>query len=101
MPGIDPPWHYLKHYFRLNFDHLPSNRLVAKLTSVPRTAVSTVCSTSPSEMLAQMEQSVPPIVEIRISFSFIPIPPFLQDDITLITFGFRPIQLFWRWLILF
>lgn len=33
--------------------------LVKKLTMVPSAAVNTVCATSPSEKLTQMEQSVP------------------------------------------
>lgn len=67
----------LRHpYLRPFGFHRPSNLLVAKLTSVPSAAVSTVCRTSPSEILAQMEQIVPPIAEMRISFSFIGPAPF-------------------------
>jgi hypothetical protein len=39
-------------------------RLVRKLTRVPSAAVNTVCSKSPSEKLAQMEQIVLPREEM-------------------------------------
>ena len=66
--------------------HFASSLLVAKLTSVPRAAVNAVCRTSPSEILAQMEQMVPPIAEMRMSFTFITHTPFQG---VLSTFPFR------------
>ncbi len=44
--------------------HLPIMRFVRKLTRVPSAAVHTVCSKSPSEILAQMEQIVLPREEM-------------------------------------
>ncbi len=63
---------------RPHYINLRISWLVTKLTSVPSAAVNTVCSTSPSEKLAQMEHNVPPRAEIRISFHCI--------DVTTTTF---------------
>lgn len=73
-----PDWETFSPYFCYFFwfQYRPSNLLVAKLTSVPSAAVSIVCNTSPSDILAQMEQIVPPRAEMRISFIFIHVAPF-------------------------
>ncbi len=68
------PRNVIPYLFRLL--NLASSLLVAKLTKVPKAAVRAVCNTSPSEILAQMEQMVPPMAETRISFTFIHRAPF-------------------------
>lgn len=77
------------------------SRLVTKLTIVPSAAVSTVCNTSPSDILAQIEQMVPAKAEMRISLSFISIPPFLHIAIARICIFIWLIYSFRRWLIFF
>ena len=59
----------LVHFFRL--PNFANSRLVAKLTMVPKAAVRPVCNTSPSDILAQIEQMVPPIAETRMSLTLI------------------------------
>lgn len=44
--------------------HLPIMRPVRKLTRIPGATVHTVCSKSPSELLAQLEQIVLPTEEM-------------------------------------
>ncbi len=60
---------FLAHFFRL--PNFANSLLVAKLTKVPKAAVRAVCNTSPSDILAQIEQMVPPIAETRMSLTLI------------------------------
>ncbi len=65
---------FLAHFFSL--PNFANSLLVAKLTMVPKAAVRAVCNTSPSDILAQIEQMVPPIAETRMSLTLIFQTPF-------------------------